>query len=445
MNSINFINGTRCNTKIKLTKYNRIINNLKRRIFVAKQQGRFRIMRKLQNLLIKAHSNRLIAFKNIYKIPDSNTVFVQEQENFITKLKNINLNKWKPKVKKLLCNPKLDNKFILKNLEVLTDRALQIIIKNALEPEWKAISQKSFFPFKKEQSPRDVIQYINYLNNTQSIKKWIIRVKIKNRFDYISKDFLNKVFHSFPAKKIIQLWLKVPSNINPYVDVINRQGNYIINGLLTNLFFNEIENILNILNTDIMKVNKKNPIIHYNNEFIISCKTKEDALRIKEQINSLLNSYGVVINNLQIQDIREGFNFLGFNISLDKNTNRYGKQKLRIEPSKECVFKMKQKLKKIWIKSNGFSISKIIKNFNPFILRWVHYFKIGKSSKILKLLDQFMYRRQLRFTKKAHPRKSVKWVEQRYRRLLSFGHKKKLVFGCKETGTYMLKFNWIKN
>jgi RNA-directed DNA polymerase len=441
MNKINFINGTRCNTKIKLIKYNRIINNLKRRIFVAKQQGRFRIMRKLQNLLIKGHSNRLIAFKNIYQIPDSNIVFVQDQENFITKLKDLNLNKWKPKVKQLVCNPKLDNNFKLNNLGVLTDQALQIIIKNALEPEWKAISQKSFLKFENEQSPRDVIQYINYLNNTHSIKKWIIRITIKNRFDCISKHFFNKVFHSFPAKKIIQLWLKVQSHINPSVEV-NRQDN-IINGLLTKIFFDEIKNILNRLNTDVMKVNNKNSIIHYNNEFIFSCKTKEDALRIKEQINSLLNSYGVLINNLQIQDIREGFNFLGFNIRL--YNNKYGKQKLRIEPSKESLLKMKQKLKKIWMNSNGFSISKIIKNFNPLILRWAHYFQIGNSSKILKLLDQFMYRRQLRFTKKAHPRKSVKWVERRYRRFLFLGHQKKLVFGCKETGAYMLKFSCIQN
>nr|QUO99200.1 putative reverse transcriptase and intron maturase [Oedogonium sp. HN1801B] len=434
MNNINFINGTRCNTKIKLAKYNRIINNLKRRIFVAKQQGRFRIMRKLQNLLIKAHSNRLIAVKNVYQIPNSNIVFVQEQENFITKLKDIDLNKWKPKVTKLLCYSKFDNNFRLNNIEVLMDRALQIIIKNALEPEWKAISQKDFFQFKKEQCPRDVIQYINYLNNTQSMKKWIIRVKIKSHFDCISKHFLNKVFHSFPAKKIVQLWLKVK----------NRQNN-IINGLLATFIFNEIKNMFSILNTKVMKVNKKNTIVHYNNEFLFSCKTKEDAFRIKEEINSLLNSYGLLINNLQIQHIREGFNFLGFNFCVYTNNNKYGKQELKIEPSKESVFKMKKKLKKIWMKSNGFSISKIIKNFNPLIIRWAHYFKIGKSSKTLKLLDHFMYRRQLRFTKKAHPKKSVKWIEQRYRRFLSLGNKKKLVFGCKETGAYMLKFSWVKN
>lgn len=439
MNHINFINGTRSNTKIKLTKYNRIINNLKRRIFVAKQQGRFRIMRKLQNLLIKAHSNRLITVKNAYQIPNSNSIFVQEQENLITKLKEINLNKWKPKVKQLLCHPKIDN-HRLNNIEVLMDRSLQILIKNALEPEWKAIYQKNFSRFN---CPRDVIHYINYLNNTQSMKKWIIRVKIKNRFDCLSKNFLNTVFHSFPAKKMIQLWLKIKSKINPYVDVnVNRQDN-IINGLLTNIIFDEIKNMFSILNTNVTKIHKKNTIVHYNNEFILSCKTKKDALRIKEKITSLLKSYGLLISNLQIQHISKGFNFLGFHFCVYKNNNKYGKQELKIEPSKESVFKIKKKLKKIWMKSNGFSISKIIKNINPLILRWAHYFKIGKSSKILKLLDLFMYRRQLCFTKKAHPKKSVKWIEQRYRRSLYLGHKKKLVFGCKETGNYMLKFRWI--
>jgi RNA-directed DNA polymerase len=442
MNNLNFINGTRCNTKIKLAKYNRIINNLKRRIFVAKQQGRFRIMRKLQNLLIKAHSNRVLAAKKVYQISDSNIVFLSEHSNFIKKLKEINLNKWKPRVKQLLCTPKLDNNFIVHNIDVLTDRALQIIIKNALEPEWEAICQKSFFQFKKEQSPHDVIQYINYLYNTRSIKKWIVRVKVKNRFDFISKKFLDKLLHSFPAKKTLQLWLNVKSNGNYNLDV-NKQDN-ILNRMLANIIFYDIKKSFNILNTKEMKMNKKNPIINYNNDFIISCKTKEDALRIRKEISLLLNSYGLLINNIEIQHIKEGFNFLGFNIRL-YNNNKYGNHKLIIQPSKDSVFKIKQKLKEIWMKANGFSIRKIIKNFNPIILRWAHYFKIGKSSKILKLLDLFMYRRQLRFTKKAHPRKSVKWVEQRYWRLLSLGQKTRLVFGCKETGAYMLKFSWIKN
>lgn len=43
-----------------MAKAKRSVLNLQRRIFVAKQEGRFRTMRKLQNLLIKAHSNKLV-------------------------------------------------------------------------------------------------------------------------------------------------------------------------------------------------------------------------------------------------------------------------------------------------------------------------------------------------------------------------------------------------
>lgn len=453
MNKKDFINGTRCNTNrqssINLAKFYRIIHNLQRRIFVAKQQGRFRIMRKLQKLLLTAHSNRLLAIHQVCKIHAgksnpgiSNLLFLvhSEQLFLVKKLQEIHLNKWKPTLNKIVYSSKSNRKLRARDITIVIDQVLQTIVKTALEPEWKAIFQKSCYKLSKEPFVHDVIQYINNLYNTRSIKNWIVKVNIKKYFDSISQDFLTKFLHSFPAKRIIQSWFNV--RVGNF-SLVKTQDN-IIKILLANIILKNIKTALNISNNKREKITEKNTIVHYGNEFIVTCKTEEDALKIREKLNLLLSSSGLDIENIKIRHITEGFNFLGFNIRL-YTKKKYGKQKLIIKPSKESVLKFKKKLRKMWMESNGSPVGKIITNLNPVIRRWANYFKIGHSSKIFKYLDHFMYCRQLRFTRRAHSRKSSKWIQQRYWRLLYLRHKYKRVFGCKETGDYMLKFQWTKN
>nr|YP_002000399.1 putative reverse transcriptase [Oedogonium cardiacum]ABU88187.1 putative reverse transcriptase [Oedogonium cardiacum]ACC97272.1 putative reverse transcriptase [Oedogonium cardiacum] len=458
MNKMIFINGTRYNTNkqssINYAKFYRIINNLQRRIFVAKQQGRFRIMRKLQKLLLTAHSNRLLAVHQVCKLYAGNTytpttervshfLFLapSKQLFLVKKLKEIHLNKWKPTFNtRTLYESKSNRKLRARDITVVTDQALQRIVKTALEPEWGAIFQKYCYKLPKEQSVHDVIQYTRTLyENTRSIKNWIVKVNIKRCFDSISQDFLTKLLHSFPAKRIMKSWFNV--EVGNFSLIKTQDTHSIVSVLFGNIISNHIKKTLNIFNNKRGNIKEKNRIVHYKNEFIVICKTEEDALKIREGVHLLLHSGGLDIGSIQISHITEGFNFLGFNIRL---YNR--KQKLIIKPSKESVLKLKKKLKKMWIKSNGSPIAKIIKNFNLIIRRWADYFKIGNSSKIFKLLDYFMYRRQLRFTRRTHSKKSCKWIQQRYWSLLYLKHMYNCmkVFGCKETGAYMLKFTWTK-
>nr|AYQ94980.1 hypothetical protein [Oedogonium angustistomum] len=357
-------------------------------------------------------------------------------------IKKINLNKWKPLRNKY--SPKYNVELRANDITILTDQALQVMIKTALEPEWEAIFQKYCYKLKKEQSYHDVIQCIYNLYNAQSIKNWIVKLNIQRGFDCISKDFMTKLFHSFPAKRIIQSWLNTGGGDFPRVKTQDTKFNRSLCMCLANIILYDLQKEIRISNNKREKIKDKNIIIHYKNEFIVACQTEEDALKIREVLNRGLHSRGLFTDNIKIQHITQGFNFLGFNIQLH-NHSKYGKQKLTIKPSKESVLKIKNKLKKMWMKSNGSPVAKIIKKINPIIRKWAHYFKIGNSSKIFKLLDHFMYRRQWRFTRKQHSKKARKWIQQRYWRLLCLGHKNKWVFGCKETGAYMLKFLWIKN
>jgi len=103
----NVIKDTKYNSwsNINWAKSNRIVNNLQRRIFVAKQEGRFRTLRKLQNLLLYAQSNRNLAVRQVSLINAGRRtagvdkkVFLNppERVSLIKDIGDISLKDWKP-------------------------------------------------------------------------------------------------------------------------------------------------------------------------------------------------------------------------------------------------------------------------------------------------------------------------------------------------------------
>src|SRR5450432_2683373 len=57
-------------------------------------------------------------------------------------------------------------------------------------------------------------------------------------------------------------------------------------------------------------------------------------------------------------------------------------------------------------------------------------------------MDQFMFHREVRYERRTHPKKPTAWLKAKYRGKLNPYRKDFWVFGDKETGAYLLKFNW---
>ena len=130
--------------EITRSKANKIVRNLQRRIFVAKQEGRYRTLRKLQTLLLSAQSNRILAVRQVCQLnPVRQTggidkkVFITPKRRFelISYISSIPLNKWKPTPIKHIYIQKANGKQRSLGILALVDRVLQVVVKNALEPE----------------------------------------------------------------------------------------------------------------------------------------------------------------------------------------------------------------------------------------------------------------------------------------------------------------------
>jgi RNA-directed DNA polymerase len=449
------IKGTKCNTwaDVSWTKANRVINNLQRRIFVAKQQGRFRSLRKLQNLLLSAQSNRLLSVRQVCQINSGrktpgvdNKVFASPSERYglVSLLSTLPLKKWKPMPTKRIYISKSNGKLRPLGIPILADRALQSMVKTALEPEWEAVFEASSYGFRKCRSSQDAIRYIHNVCNSKTSKNWIVDADIKGCFDNISQEYLLDQLHSFPAHRLIQRWLEagyVDKRVFHDSPLGTPQGG-VISPLLANIALHGMEEALGITRSKSNRVQATRTVIRYADDFIVACKTEQEALLVKNLLTTWLWKRGFMLSpeKTRIIHIRDGFDFLGFNIRLYTSGK---KEKLLIKPSKQSLVKFRSKLKTLWKACLGSPVVRVVAKLNLVIKGWAQYFSTGVSSEISSSLDSYMWTRQYRFAKRTHPLKSWNWIKSRY-----WGgnfcpnRKDRWVFGCKETGAYMHKFSW---
>jgi RNA-directed DNA polymerase len=92
-------------------------------------------------------------------------------------------------------------------IPTMTDRALQALVKLALEPEWEAKFEPNSYGFRPARSCHDAINQI--FRELAKTSKYILDADIAQCFDKINHETLLKKINTFPSlRKQIKAWLK---------------------------------------------------------------------------------------------------------------------------------------------------------------------------------------------------------------------------------------------
>ena len=140
-------------------------------------------------------------------------------------------------------------------------------------------------------------------------------------------------------------------------------------------------------------------IVRYADDFIVFCKSQEDAEKSKDIINLWLNTRGLNLSSekTKIVHITEGFDFLGFNIRQYKVKNTKTGYKLLIKPSKEFLKKCRNDIREIFLSHIGKPLDTLIGKINPVIRGKANYINKVVSGKAFNKLDTYLFIRQVRF------------------------------------------------
>ena len=127
----------------------------------------------------------------------------------------------------------------------------------------------------------------------------------------------------------------------------------------------------------------------------------------------------------------EGFDFLGHHIrhyetqikgtyklkllNGTKTEQRRAKQshELRVEPTKDKIKKHWEDVSKTIWKLKGASPDVLIKVIQPKITGWANYYRTVHSNEAFSRLYHLLYLRLTQWAKRKHPKKGVKWVNEK--------------------------------
>jgi RNA-directed DNA polymerase len=436
-------------------KANRIVRQLRQRIFKATQNGDIKRVRSLQRLMLRSYSNVLLSVRKATqdnqgrKTAGVDRVLVKTplQRMKLTNDLAINNNDWQPKPARRLYIPKSNGKNRPLGIPTIRDRCLQAIVKNALEPYWEAKFEGSSYGFRPGRSVHDAIGKIYLSTRPNGTKKWVVDADISGCFDNINHHKLMSSIGNFPGRRLISAWLKAG-----YVDVstfhrteIGIPQGGLISPLLANIALHGLEKHLGVKYNCRGQIRGKRILVRYADDFVILCESEDDALQAKESTQEWLKLRGLELSKekTRIVHISEGFDFLGFNIKHYKVNNTKTGWKLLIKPSNKFVKKAKAKIRETFLKYHGQAVGLLIAEINPIIRGISEYCRKVVSSATFSSLDQYLYIRQIRYANRTHPNKPNKWKAGKYWGRLNLSRNSRWDFGDKKYGAYMLKFSWF--
>lgn len=410
-------------------------------IYKATRDGNIQLTRKLQKRLVNSYKTKLLAVKRVTqdnrgrktsgtdkKVAYTSNSRFQLVNNLTIASPALPLRRvWIPK-------PGRKEKKPL-GIPTIRDRALQALLKFAIEPEWEAKFEPNSYGFRPGRNCHDATKAIAQFLYQKP--RYVLDADIAKCFDKIDHEkLLDKLGYTGSFRRQILYWLKsgiLDKNVFSETDAGTPQGG-VISPLLANIAFHGLEEYLtefiqtlNIPDTGRAKrrwMEKSRKIssfgiIRYANNFVVLHEQKWVILALKTEVTRFLEKIGLELSEtkmrlthtliLQNNDTKEqgfdgkvGFDFLGFTFrhfhskyrsAFDSKGRPLG-HKLLIYPSKEKCQVQRKKLHKIILKQGkALSQEALIKKLNPVISGWSRYFGVSdaNSMHILSKMDQVLF------------------------------------------------------
>jgi RNA-directed DNA polymerase len=417
---------------INWRKLERRVFKLQTRIHKASSRGDVKVVRKLQKTLIRSWSAKCLSVRRVTqdnqgkKTAGVDGISSLSPAARLTLVANLKISsKAKPTRRVWIPKPGSEEKRPL-GIPTMKDRALQALIKLALEPEWEARFEANSYGFRPGRSTLDAVEAI-YLSIKQTAK-YVLDADIAKCFDRIDHKALLTKLNTFPTiSRQIRAWLKagvVDEKQFSKTSEGTPQGG-VISPLLANIALHGME-------SRIKQVNKTACLIRYADDFVILHHDISVVQRCQQVITEWLNGMGLELKPSKTRlahtlnrcdNEQPGFDFLGFTIrqfpvgKYQSGTDKWGNKlgfKTIIKPSKKNIKLHAESLRRIIKAHKSAPQGALIKRLNPVIRGWANNYRTVVSKEIFSGMDKLIYQQLRAWGNFRHPNKNRTWVRHKY-------------------------------
>ncbi len=409
---------------INWSKVNQNVRRLQARIVKAIQEGRWNKAKALQYLLTNSFSGKTLAVQRVTsnqgkKTPGVDGKIWSTPETKATAVLSLRRRGYQPQPLKRVYIPKKNGKKRPLGIPTMKDRAMQALYKLALEPVAETLADPNSYGFRPDRSTADAAEQCFIALAKRVSSEWVLEGDIKGCFDNISHEWL--IANVLMDKAILRKWLKAgfmdKHRLFP-TEAGTPQGG-IISPVLANMALDGMEKILRPF--------KMVNMVRYADDFVITGPTKEMLeYEIKPLIERFLRERGLTLSpeKTRITHIRDGFNFLGWNM------RKYGKQgKYLQKPAKDNVGSFREKVAGIIKAHKTAKQENLIRLLNPVIRGWGNYHQHAVAKETYSSMDRAIWQNLWQWSKRRHPQKGTRWIKDKY--FQSKGSRN-WVFTCKD-------------
>ena len=327
----------------------------------------------------------------------------QNKDELITSILKGN---YKPNPVRRVEIPKEEGKKRPLGIPTVVDRVIQQAIAQILSPIYEPLFSAYSYGFRPRQSTHHALkQCQKYISEGY---KYAVDMDLEKYFDTVNHNKLIEVLsRTIKDGRVVSL-------IHKYLNAgVVEKGEFVetelgvpqggpLSPLLSNIMLNELDKELE---------SRGHKYVRYADDCMILCKSKRAAQRtlahiipfIEKKLFLKVNKEKTVIAHVK------SVKFLGYGFYINKSKGR-----LRVHP--KSIAKMKEKLKQLTSRSNGWGNEKRKVALRLYIIGWVNYFKLADMKQLLIEIDSW-YRRRLRLV----IWKQWKRVKTRFRNLMKLG------------------------
>ena len=405
----------------------RRVFKLQKRIYQASLRGDVKTVRRLQRLMMKSWSAKCLAVRRVTqdnqgkKTAGIDGVASLSPEDRLTLVGNLQLgDKTAPSRRVWIPKPGTTEKRPL-SIPTMYARALQALVKQALEPEWEAKFEPNSFGFRPGRSCRDAIGAI-FLAIKQK-PKYVLETDVAKCFDKIDQTALCKKLNTSPSlTRQLRAWLKA-GVVDGYQFQATPTGaaqGSVISPLLANVALHGIEEDL----LTAFKGARRPMLVRYADDLVVLHKDLAVVQASQRFLSEWLSGMGLALkpsktritHTLVPHEGQVGFDFLGYEVrqySVGKSHSKQGFKTI-IKPSREAKVRHSHRIRGVIRAHKAASQAVLIDRLNPIIRGWANYYSNVCSKATFNLMNHLTYRKLRAWAYHRHPNKSRRWITRKY-------------------------------